>query len=95
MSSQPRPIIRKNKHQHLEAFLIFVKAKRHSLSSFIKLHLSYKVAQLVKNLPAMQETLVPFLGWEDLLEKGKATDSSNLAWRIPWTIYRLWGCKET
>ena len=41
------------------------------------------VAQLVKNLPAMQETLVPPLGWEDSLEKGKATHSSNLAWKIP------------
>ena len=40
------------------------------------------VAQLVKNLPAMQETLVRFLGWEDLLEKEYATPSSILAWRI-------------
>ena len=44
------------------------------------------IAQLVKNLPAMQETPVRFLGQEDLLEKGKATHSSILAWRIPWTI---------
>ena len=44
------------------------------------------VAQLVKNPPAMQETLVRFLGWEDPLDKGKATHSSILAWRIPWTI---------
>ena len=43
------------------------------------------VAQLVKNPPAMQETWVQSLGWEDLLEKGKATHSSILAWRIPWT----------
>ena len=43
------------------------------------------IAQLVKNQPAMQETLVQFLGWEDPLEKGKATHSSILAWRIPWT----------
>ena len=43
------------------------------------------VAQLVKNLPVMQETWVPSLGWEDPLEKGKATHSSILAWRIPWT----------
>ena len=43
------------------------------------------VAQLVKNLPAMQETWVQSLGWEDLLEKEKATHSSILAWRIPWT----------
>ena len=44
------------------------------------------VAQLVKNPPAMQETRVGSLGWEDSLEKGKATHSSILAWRIPWTI---------
>ena len=42
------------------------------------------VAQMVKNLPAMQETWVRFLGWEDPLEKGKATHSSILDWRIPW-----------
>ena len=44
------------------------------------------VAQLVKNLPAMQETWVQSLGWEDLLEKGTATHSSILAWRIPWDL---------
>ena len=44
------------------------------------------IAQLVKNLPAMQEISVRFLGWEDPLEKGKAAHSSILAWRIPWTI---------
>ena len=43
------------------------------------------IAQLVKNLPGMQETLVRSLGWEDPVEKGKATHSSILAWRIPWT----------
>ena len=43
------------------------------------------VGQMVKNLPAMQETWVLSLGWEDLLEKGMATHSSILAWRIPWT----------
>ena len=42
------------------------------------------VAQSVKNLPAMQETWVRFLGWEDPLEKEKATHSSSLAWKIPW-----------
>ena len=41
------------------------------------------VPQLVKNPPAMQETWVRSLGWEDLLEKGKVTHSSILAWRIP------------
>ena len=44
------------------------------------------VAQLVKNLPAMWETWVQSLGWEDPLEKGKATHSSLLAWRIPWRV---------
>ena len=44
------------------------------------------VAQLVMNLPAMWETWVLPLGWEDPLEKGKATHSSILAWRIPWTV---------
>ena len=40
---------------------------------------------LVKNLPAMQETQVRSLGWEDPLEKGMATHSSILAWKFPWT----------
>ena len=43
------------------------------------------MAQLVKNLPAVQETWAHSLGWEDPLEKGMATHSSILAWRIPWT----------
>ena len=42
------------------------------------------VAQLVKNPPAMRETWVQSLGWEKPLEKGKATHSRILAWRIPW-----------
>ena len=47
------------------------------------------VAQLVKNLPAMRETWVQSLGWEDPLEKGKATHSSTLTWRISWTIQSM------
>ena len=47
------------------------------------------VAQMVKRLPAMRETWVQFLGWEDPLEKGKATHSSILAWRIPWTVQSM------
>ena len=43
------------------------------------------LVQMVKNLPAMQETQVWSPGWEDPLEKGKATHSGILAWRIPWT----------
>ena len=58
-----------------------------------------RVAQLVKNPPAMQETWVQFLGWEDPLEKGKATHSSILAWTIPWTEelvgYSPYGRKES
>ena len=44
------------------------------------------VSQLVKNPPAMRETWVRSLDWEDPLEKGKANHSSILAWRIPWTV---------
>ena len=44
------------------------------------------IGQLVKNLPAMQDSLVRFLGLEDPLEKGRATHSSILARRIPWTV---------
>ena len=44
------------------------------------------VAQLVKNLPAVWETWVQSLGWEDPLEKGRATHTSILAWRIPCTV---------
>ena len=46
---------------------------------------TYLLAQLVKNPPAMQETPVQSLGWEDPLENGMAAHSSILAWRIPWT----------
>ena len=52
------------------------------------------VVQLVKNPSAMWETWVPSLGWEDPLEKEKATHSSILALRIPWTVYSPWGWKE-
>ena len=40
---------------------------------------------MVKNPPAMQQTQMEFIGWENLLEKGMATHSSIFAWRIPWT----------
>ena len=53
-------------------------------SSLILLRTSL-VAQMAKNLLAMQETWVQSLGWEDPLEEGMATHSSVLAWRIPWT----------
>ena len=47
------------------------------------------VAQLVKNPPAMRETWVRPLGWEDPLEEGTATHSSILAWKIPWTVHSM------
>ena len=50
------------------------------------------MVQLIKNLPATRETWVRSLGWEDPLDKGKATHSNILGWRIAWTI--PWGCKE-
>ena len=56
--------------------------------------LAFLVAQLVKNPPTMREIWVQSLGWEDLLEKGKATHSSILAWRIP-GLYSSWGPKES
>ena len=53
------------------------------------------MAQLVKNAPEMRETWLRSLGWDDPLENGKATYSSILAWRIPWTADSSWGCKES
>ena len=57
--------------------------------------MGFLMAQMVKNPCAMQETQVWFLSWEDLLEKGMATQPSILAWRIPWTEepggYSPWG----
>ena len=54
---------------------------------------------MVDNLPAMQETLVQSLGWENTLERCMATHSSIVAWRIPWTEkllgYSLWGHKQS
>ena len=58
-------------------FLIYLKVFVYPLNSL--------VAQTVKNPPAMWETRVRSLGWEDTLEKGMATQSSILAWKIPWT----------
>ena len=57
------------------------------------------MAQSVKNLPAVQETWVQSLGWEDALEKEMATHSSIVAWRIPWTeepgrLTSTWGHKS-
>ena len=46
--------------------------------------IGFAVAQTVKHLPAMRETQIQSLGWEDPLEKDMATHSSTLAWKIPW-----------
>ena len=63
-----------------------------------KSKIASQVAPMVKNLYAIQETWVQSLGQEDSLEKGMATHSSILAWRIPWTEessgYNLWGRKR-
>ena len=60
--------------------------------------LNFTSGSAVKNLPAMWETPVRSLGWEDPLGKEMATHSSTLAWKIPWTEepvgYSPWGCKE-
>ena len=53
--------------------------------SHLSLLLGFLVAQMVKSLPAMWETWVPSLGWEDPLEREMAIHSSILAWKIPWT----------
>ena len=71
----------------------------HYLSHNTGLYGASLVAQTVKNLPAMQETGVRSLGWEDPLEEGMATLSSILAWRIQGQRrqvgYSPWGCKES
>ena len=53
------------------------------------------MALVVKNLSAMQETWIQSLGWEDPLENGKATHSSILAWRIPWTTCIVHGVTKS
>ena len=66
-----------------------------SLFTFILTTRASLVAQLVRNLPAMWETWVRSLGWEDPLENGKATHSSILAWRIPWTTCIVHGVTKS
>ena len=61
--------------------------------------LAFLVAQMVKNLSAMQETRFQYLGQENPFEKGMTIHSSILAWRTPWTEdpvrQQSWGCKES
>ena len=81
MNSSSRNKFLRNQ-EHLET------SGRHSLTKYRRNLTAVSVslvAQLVKNLPAMQETLVRFLGQEEPLKKEMAAHSSILAWRIPWT----------
>ena len=71
--------------QHSGAKLLLPE-EQHLWFSSISLKGASLVAQLVKNLPAVWETRVQFLGWEDPLEKGMAIHCSILAWTIPWTV---------
>jgi len=83
---------------HLNSTLMYI-LNIHFIIIRVKLRVPL-VSQMVKNLPAVQETQVPSLGLEDPLERGMATHSSIPAWRIPWTeqsgrLYSSWGCKES
>ena len=62
---------------------------------FLQSHDGFPCGSAGKNPPAMWETWVRSLIWEDPLEKVKATHCSILAWRIPWTVYNPWGRKES
>ena len=70
---------------HTYIRILFYILFHYGLSQGIKYNGASLVAQMVKNLPAMQETWVQSLSWEDPPEKEMATHSSILAWRIPWT----------
>ena len=68
------------------AVYIMVKIKKKNGKAYLCLYRRASlVDKMVKNIPAMQETQVQSLGWEDFLEKEMATGSSILAWEIPWT----------
>ena len=69
--------------QNLKKYINSISVK--NTSTCIQEYWASLVAHTVKNLPAMQETRVQLLGQEDPLEKGVATHSSILAWKIPWT----------
>ena len=62
---------------------------REGIGYTLQISSGFLVAQLVKNLPAMWETWVGSLGWDNPLEKGKAIHSRFLAWRIPWTVQTM------
>ena len=69
----------------LWGLLYFIKSKMSSIGRCTFPSWASLVAQTVKRLPAMQETRVRFLGWEDPLEKEMAIHSRTFAWKIPWT----------
>ena len=75
-------------HLYLDPLSTTCRAREGSVLSWLSTaaFIPQIVAQLVKNPPAMRETWVRSLGWEGPLEKGKATHSSMLAWKIPWTV---------
>ena len=73
----------------MTAFFLIVRTDHNLYNPSLNPGQASLVAQLVTNLPAMQETQFPSLGQEDPLEKGMAVHSSILAWRIPWTR-RAW-----
>ena len=76
-------------------FIVKLKLGLHGWKSTGALWEAFWVAQMVKNLPATRETQVQSLGQENPLEKGMATHSRILAWRIPWTEEPGKGCKES
>ena len=69
-------------------------ARTFGILSILKAERASPAAQLVKNPPVPQESRVQSLGWEDPLEKEKASRSSTLAWRLPRTMCSLWDRKE-
>ena len=87
-TSKPQPIKVQHPWTYLKGIhLRFVVQEENKSYRFVLQRQSWfcsLVAQRVKHLPAMQETRVQFLGWEDPLEKEIATHSSILAWKIPW-----------
>ena len=70
-------------------------AQRGEVPDLANDNIALLVAQSVKSLPTMQESWVRFLGWEDPLEKGKATHSSILAWRVPWSGWSMESQSQT
>ena len=77
-------IYNNEKKKHPTNLQILIMMKYYLEMSTLRLVTGYQPSLVAQNLPAMQETQVRSLGWEDPLEKDMASDSSILAWRIPW-----------